>query len=125
VTVILTTKDFIFGGFTPIPWDSSGSYKADNSQQSFLFSIKDCRNSAPRSFPLVNSSYAIYCHSSYGPRFGGGNDLLVADVCNENTKRFTYLGYGYRNDTGLNGNQVFTGEQYFQVKEIEVFSVSL
>jgi hypothetical protein len=30
VTVILTTKGFIFGGFTPIGWDSSHSNKADN-----------------------------------------------------------------------------------------------
>jgi hypothetical protein len=85
VIVILTTKDFIFGGFTPIPWDSSGSWKTDSSQQSFLFSVKDCWNSAPRSFSLVNSSNAIYCYSSYGPRFGGNPDLYVADRCNEST----------------------------------------
>jgi hypothetical protein len=125
VTLILTTKDFIFGGFTPIAWDSGGSYKADSSQQSFLFSVKDCRNSAPRSFPLANSSNAIYCYSSYGPTFGNGNDLCVADGCNVNASSYTYLGYGYRNDTGLSPDQVFTGEQHFQVKEIEVFSVSL
>jgi hypothetical protein len=125
VTVILTTKDYIFGGFTPIPWDSSNSYKADNSQQSFLFSVKDCRNSAPRSFPLVNPSSAVYCHSACGPIFGGGHDLYVAGGCNVNTNSHTFLGSSYRNDTGLSANQVFTGEQYFQVKEIEVFSVSL
>jgi hypothetical protein len=27
------------------------------------------------------------------------------------------------NDTGINGQQVFTGEQYFTVKEIEVFTI--
>jgi hypothetical protein len=122
--VILTTKDFIFGGFTPISWASSGSSKADNSQQSFLFSVKDCRNSAPRCFPLVNSSYAIYCNSSYGPTFGGNPDLYVADACNENISSYTILGYGYRNDTGMSPNQVFTGEQNFQVKKIEVFSIT-
>jgi hypothetical protein len=125
VTIILTTKNFIFGGFTPIAWDSSGSYKADSSQQSFLFSIKDSRNSAPRSFPLANSSKAIYCHSLYGPTFGSGHDLLVYDGCSENTTSYTSLGSAYRNDTGLNGNQVFTGEYNFQVKEIEIFSVTL
>jgi hypothetical protein len=29
------------------------------------------------------------------------------------------------NDTGIAGQQVFTGEQRFQVKEIEVFEISL
>jgi hypothetical protein len=125
VTVILTTKGFIFGGFAPISWDSSDLYKADNSQQSFLFSVKNARNSDPRSFPLTNSSKAIYCGSSYGPRFGNGSDILVADGCNQNTNSYTCLGYSYRNNTGLNGNQVFTGEQCFQVKEIEVFSITL
>jgi hypothetical protein len=124
--VILTNKDFIFGGFTPISWDSSGLWKTDNSQQSFLFSVQDPRNSDPRSFSLVNSSsYAIYCHSSYGPTFGNGHDIYVADDCNKNTNSGTYLGSSYRNDTGLNGNQVFTGEQQFQVKEIEIFSITL
>jgi hypothetical protein len=56
VTVILTTKDLIFRGFTPIAWDSSNSHKTDPSQQSFIFSVKDSRNNDPRSFPLVNSS---------------------------------------------------------------------
>jgi hypothetical protein len=124
VTLILTTKDFIFGGFTPIAWDSNGSYKADNSQQSFLFNVKDSRNSDPRSFPLVNSSYAIRCISSYGPTFGS-YALYVADGCDQNTSSYTYVGNSYRNDTGLAGHQVFTGEQYFQVKEIEVFSITL
>jgi hypothetical protein len=64
VTVILTTKNFIFGGFTSIAWDSSNSFKGDNSQQSFLFSGKDSQNGDPRSFPLVNSSHAIGCYSS-------------------------------------------------------------
>jgi hypothetical protein len=125
LTVILTTKDFIFGGFTPIEWDSGGSYKADNSQQSFLFSVKDSRNSGPRSFPLVKSSSAILCNSSYGPTFGGGHDIYVADGCNERTTSYTIFGGSYQNDTGLNANQVFTGESSFQVKEIEVFTITV
>jgi hypothetical protein len=125
VTVILTTKGFIFGGFIPIAWDSSNSNKADNSQQSFVFSVKNARNSDPRSFPLVNSKCAIKCCASYGPTFGNGNDIHIADRCNENTRNFTNLGYGYRNDTGLNGREVFTGNSNFQVKEIEVFTITL
>jgi hypothetical protein len=123
--VILTTKGFIFGGFTPISWDSSNSWKADNSQQSFVFSIKNSRNSDPRSFPLVNSSGAILCYSSYGPTFGTGHDIYAANACNENTSSYTNLGSGYRNDTGLDGKEVLTGEYNFQVTEIEVFTIAL
>jgi hypothetical protein len=105
LTVILTPKDFIFGGFTPIAWDSNGSYKADSSQQSFVLSVKDSRNTDPRSFPLVKTSHAIYCHSSYGPTFGGGHDIYVADGCNETRNSYTSLGHSYRNDTGFGANQ--------------------
>jgi hypothetical protein len=49
----------------------------------------------------------------------------VADNCNANTNSYTNLGKGYVNDTGITGNAVFTGEQYFTVKEIEVFSITL
>jgi hypothetical protein len=125
LTLILTTKDFIFGGFTPIAWDSSNSYKTDNSNQSFLLSIKNARNTEPQSFPLVNSAKAIHCYFSHGPKFGYGYDIYVANGCNENSSSYTHLGNGYRNDTELNGKEVFTGERQFQVKEIEVFTITL
>jgi hypothetical protein len=41
------------------------------------------------------------------------------------TSNHTNLGGADANDTGIDGKQVFTGEKYFTVKEIEVFSVSL
>jgi hypothetical protein len=49
----------------------------------------------------------------------------VADNCNANTSSYTKLGKGYVNDTGIAGTAVFTGELYFTVKEIEVFSITL
>jgi fructose-specific component phosphotransferase system IIB-like protein len=59
------------------------------------------------------------------PIFGSSHDFYVAVGCNENTKSYTNLGNAYRNDTGLNGTKVFTGESNFQVKEIEVFPITL
>jgi hypothetical protein len=49
----------------------------------------------------------------------------MSDSCNENTNSSTNLGTGDRNDTGLNGKEVFTGEYKFQVKEIEMFTITL
>jgi hypothetical protein len=123
VTVILTTTGCIFGGFTPVAWDSKGSYKPDSTNQSFLFRIKDSRNSAPRKFTLSNPSYAILCQLSYGPRFGNAA-ISVADCCNQNTNSYTNLDNAYVNDTGIDGTQVFTGEYHFTVKEIEVFNIT-
>jgi hypothetical protein len=124
VTVILTTTGCIFGGFTPVAWKSPDGYKPDSTSQSFLFRIKDSRNSAPRKFALSNPSQAIQYYASYGPRFGNGADISVANGCNENTSSYTNLGNAYVNDTEIDGTQVFTGENYFKVKEIEVFKIA-
>jgi hypothetical protein len=124
VTIIFTTTGYIFGGFTPIAWESGNISKADNTGKSFLVRLKNPRNTEPRLFPLSNQSSAIYCRSSYGPAFGTNCDLYIADNCDQNTNSHTILGGAYRNDTGLANNQVFTGGQTFQVKEIEVFTLN-
>jgi hypothetical protein len=47
----------------------------------------------------------------------------VANGCDSDSSSSTYLGNAYTNDTGVAGNQFFTGEYNFSVKEIEVFGV--
>jgi hypothetical protein len=126
LTLIETTKGFIFGGFTPLVWDSAtNGYKSDNSQKSFVFTLKNAGNIEPRTFKLSNGSNAIRCYPDRGPTFGGGHDFQVADNCTPNTSSCTNLGAGYVNDTGISGTADFTGEQYFTVKEIEVFTITL
>ena len=39
LTIIKTTENKIFGGFTPLNWDSSGLSKNDNDDQTFIFSL--------------------------------------------------------------------------------------
>jgi hypothetical protein len=110
LTLIETTKGFIFGGFTPLAWDSTTSgYKSDSSQKSFLFTLKNAGNIEPRKFKLSNMSYAIYSYSGCGPIFGNGHDIYVTDNYNSNNSSYTNLGNGYLNDTGISGNAVFTG----------------
>jgi hypothetical protein len=125
LTVILDTEGNIFGEFTPVEWESPwfGKEKADDSLKSFLFTLKKPHNIAPRTFPLIpaNKQRAIFCDSEWGPCFSA---ISVSDNCNANTDNFTVLGITYTNDTGLNGNKVFTGSFYFQVKEIEVFEIT-
>jgi hypothetical protein len=124
VTIILTTAGYIFGGFTPIAWEFNSGYTADNTGKSFVFSLKNPRNTEPKIFPLSNASQAICCNYSYGPIFGSVGDIRVTNNCDQNTSSYTNLGGSYTNDTGIDSKQVFTGEQYFQVREIEVFTVS-
>jgi hypothetical protein len=124
VTIILTTKGFIFGGFSSLSWDSSNQWKVDSERKSFVFSVRNPHNIADRKFSLTNPTYTICCSSSTRPTFGSGYVIYVADGCNNNTNNYTNLGGSNANDTGIAGNQFFTGESNFTVKEIEVFQVS-
>jgi hypothetical protein len=129
----LDTKGNIFGGFTPVEWESrvwNGKYwkenncrKADDSEKGFLFTLKNPHNIAPRKFALKTAMkhLAIYCDSGCGPCFYG---MSVSNDCNANTDSWTYLGASYTNDTGLDGQTVFAGPWNFQVKEIEVFEIT-
>jgi hypothetical protein len=126
VTLVLTTKGYVFGGFTSVPWESGrGDYMTDRTPESFIFSVKDPSGACPRVFPIIAKSYAIYCRDTYGPTFGGGHDIHIADNCQENMSSYTNLGKWYGNYTDRNGTQVLAGEKNFKVKEIEVFAVTL
>jgi hypothetical protein len=131
LTVILDTNGNIFGGFTPVEWEShtdsdNGEWKADDSLKSFLFTLKNPHNIPARRFALhaAIKHQAIGCHSGYGPVFGGGRDIAVWDKCNTNTFSYTVVVIGYTNNTLLNNNIVFTGSQAFQCLEIEVFEIT-
>ncbi len=72
----------------------------------------------------TNSEYAIYCHSSYGPRFGG-TDIDIMTSSNSNRESHTNFGnsykhadYQYRTEKA---KTILAGSQYFQTHEIEVF----
>jgi hypothetical protein len=72
---------------------------------------------------MTSTANAILCHSSYGPSFGSNPDIYVANGCHGNMSSYTSLGGAFANDTGINAQQVFTGEYNFTVKEIEVFVI--
>jgi hypothetical protein len=116
--VILDTEGNIFGGFTPVEWESrvwngkrDWEWKADDSQKSFLFTLKNPENIPARRFALKaeKKHRAIHCDSKWGPGFGGGCDISVHDSCHANTLSFTSPGSAYTNDTGLDDKIVLTG----------------
>jgi archaellum component FlaC len=125
LTVILDTNGNIFGGFTPLKWESptSWEYKRDEKLKSFLFTIKNPHNISPRRCLLKaeKKDQAIICSSISGPNF---NDIRVSDNCNTNTKSSTQLDYTYTKNTGRSGEEVLTGSQFFKVQEIEVFEIT-
>jgi hypothetical protein len=126
VTLILSTNECIFGGYTPVEWSSRGTnnnYVPDPSRKSFIFSIKNPHNLPARIFEQKQQGNAINDRIDYGPVFGNGCDLWVGDQCQKSRSSGSRLGTAYANDTGITGYQVLTGAQDFTVQEIEVFEV--
>jgi hypothetical protein len=123
--VILDTNGNIFGGFTPVEWESPATwkYKVDPSLKSFLFTLKNPHNVPARRFALKaeKKDEAIRCYSNWGPHFC---DIGVCNNCNADTNSWTEICRRYTNDTGLNGKTFFTGSSHFQVKKIEVFEIT-
>jgi hypothetical protein len=123
LTIISDICGYVFGGFTPISWDSSNQYKTDSTGQSFLFTVRNPAGTAAMKFSLCQPQYAIDCTASYGPTFGAGNDIYVADHSDANVNSYTNLGRSYTNYTSRASTVVFTGAQHFRAKEIEVFEI--
>jgi hypothetical protein len=125
LALIHDTEGNIFGGFTPAKWESvpKWEYKADPSLKSFLFTLKNPHNLPPTKFPLKleQKESAIFCLSSCGPHFG---NIYISDDCDASPSNDSSLGRTDANGTGLDGQKVLTGSQYFTVKEIEVFEIA-
>jgi hypothetical protein len=125
ITLIRTTKDFVFGGYTPVSWDSTtNNFKADSSQRSFVFTILNPHCIGSRKFRLKpdQTHRAISAERDYGPIFGLGHTIRVCHNSSTTNNNYTDL-TGYVNDTGLDSKVVFTGEYNFTVKEMEIFQV--
>jgi hypothetical protein len=132
LTVILDTNGNIFGGFTPVEWESrvwdgkastcKKLLKTDPSLKSFLFTLKNPDNVPARKFPLIATKkpVALGCHGNGGPDFC---DIIIYSNCNTSTGNFTSLGYRFTNDTGKHVPSFLTGSNTFQVEEIEIFEI--
>jgi hypothetical protein len=136
--VIFDTNGNVFGGFTPVEWESrewngekmagNNRWKADVSLRSFLFTLKNPYNIPARKFTLKPESKdrAIKCTPEMCPHFC---DFGISDNCNanlrSNTSRYIeQFGLTYNIDTEIDGRLLFTGSTRFQVKEIEVFEIT-
>jgi hypothetical protein len=83
LTVISDTDGNVFGGFTPVKWESPArwKHKVDDSLQSFLFTLRNLNGVPPRKVALrvEKKPSAIDCTSSYCATFGDW--ISVLDNC--------------------------------------------
>ena len=77
--------------------------------------------------PLKDSNdvLAIYRYSWYGPTFGDGHDLYIADNAGSNAHSYTNFGSTYQAPQGYpygaaNTSSLLAGSKYFTPSEVEV-----
>jgi len=109
VTIVETTLGVMFGGFTEDSWSSTAGYRADAA--AFVFRLRPSK----LKFKVSSSSYAIYPHPSYGPRFGG-SAFNIYSGCKSNAKSFVGSSAYYN----LGSYVLNDGHYDFRVKEYAV-----
>jgi hypothetical protein len=130
VALAETTKGFIYGGYTPLKWDSSGEYKRDDSGKSFIFTLKNPHNLPSQRFALKpdRKDHAIGCRVSDRLLYYGYNGCIsIYPGCNSNASSnnggWNEQNATYENPTGIEGTKLFTGDTNYTLKELEVFEL--
>jgi len=127
---LLRAAGYIFGGYTPLSWDSSGTYKKD--PRTFLFSLTNPANTEPVILPNTsgyNSKESIYCNAQYGPTFGQGHDIYIG----ENLQNcYTNFLYSFSHPTipasfytKPEAKNYFCGSHKFVPSELEVYQITI
>ena len=115
LTLIRNTRGYRCGGFVSKNWTSCGSYV--NDPNAFLFSLE-----YKEQYFTMDGNNAFYDSSSYGPIFGNGHDICIANSCSQNTSSTCSFPYAY---DGVKYRCLSGGYYNFKVNEIEVFKINI
>jgi len=128
VTIIWANGGYVFGGYTPRPWTSSGCY--EELKGSFLFSLTDGKDRKPyqcfpSSRPSISSQLLIGGTSCF-LNFGGDKDLYLVIPPPEHNlpQSHSNLGIRYQVPEGFSGSTFLAGSKYnWTIEEIETYLV--
>ena len=115
--LIKTTKNKIFGGFTPLNWTKNGGKMIDNSNKTFIFSLNSMKK-----YDIINKNkYAIICNSN-GLSLGNGDIHLTGDLKKGKSNADNSSSFLSVNNLELTGNTGKSNED-FETEEFEVYKV--
>jgi hypothetical protein len=112
LTLIRTSKGYRSGGYTTISWSSRGNYA--NDPNAFLFSLD-----LKEQYFTSEGTNAVYDNGSYGPTFGNGHDLYIANNCSQNYSSYCNFPYAY---SGFKARVLSGGFYTFKVNETSEYS---
>ena len=116
LTLVKTTKNKIFGGFTPLNWNNNGNQLYDKSNQTFIFSL----NLMKIYNMISNEREAIYCDNS-GPNFGLSDFDLQENMKTGKTYANEYCNFLSNENLELTGGK--GDHESFETEELEVYKV--
>jgi hypothetical protein len=125
LTVVKSTYNNIFGGYTEADWSYQyWYYQFKNDTNAFLFSLVNSYNTSVK-MNVIQPQYAICTYN--GPTFGGGFDLYVAL---DNSYGYSNLGSSYELPSflAMYGAHSYQSQSFlagsFQLVEVEVYAIS-
>ena len=135
LTLIETKSKHIFGGFTPVSWNSNDKKFKDIKKETFLFSLN-----LMKKYNMLNiEKSAIVCYKEHGPSFGNGTYINSINSITYYRDIFDidfYKGLSQGTISAFESSNFFEFKQLeltegkgmvesFYTKEIEVFKVIL
>ncbi len=122
-----TTKGYVFGAFTAIPWSSNSKGVFLEDRKAFLFTLINPAG-MPRKLMVRDKEKAVKHFYGYGPMFGAGADLYLADLSDTAEMSYVYL-YSYDLAEGRSSHEsgsFFHGGTtgFFQTSEVEMFQIA-
>lgn len=117
---IIRKSPYVFGGYSDVPWASSGGYRSTSN--AFIFSLRNKEGFGPFKTMVTKPRYAIYGNSGCGPTFGGGTDIYIHNNANSYPNSYTNFGDSYPAPSGVqSGYSILAGTNHFIPDEVEVF----
>lgn len=130
ITLIKTSREFVFGGFATAQWNDTtknvARYVTD--ANAFLFTLVN-QFVLPSKLKVLRPETAIAINPQLLPAFGYGHDLHIANKAIEtNSGSYSRLGYSYELPNSfkygtVDSESLLAGSSFFQTSEIEVYSI--
>ena len=114
--LIKTTKNRIFGGFTPLHWAKTGSGIKDPSNQTFIFSLD-----LNKKFDILKIEEQAINRSGDGPKFGDCDIKIETNM--KNGVSFANSNCNFLSDNNLELTGGHGDSEKFETDELEIFKV--
>ena len=117
LTLVKTTKNKLFGGFTPLNWNNQGGGIQDLSNKTFIFSLN-----LKKKYNMIKANgRGISCNSNNGPNFGDCDFRLKVNMKNGETYANSSCNFLRDNNLELTGG--CGSYEDFEVEELEIYKV--